>query len=190
MKIEYGIWEIELINEQDYAHTSVDNINTYQQTYHQGRLASEKVPRYTSSHGIFIRNKKNGETISSAIILESEGATGIHERGYFLEADKLWLCVSNMLYCVSLPNLDIKWYKKVDLITNFGIYPFQHDFIIHGELTISRISKSGEIKWQFGGADIFVSLDGKDEVIIENKTINVIDFEGRTYILDENGKEG
>ena len=54
-------------------------------------------------------------------------------------------------------------------MTNFTIYKFKDDFIIHGELEIFRITKLGDIKWSFSGKDIWVNIEGKQYIFALNK---------------------
>ena len=58
--------------------------------------------------------------------------------------------------------MNLKWNTQADEVTCFQIYVLQEDYIIHGELEISRIDKNGNIKWQYSGADIFVTSDGEE----------------------------
>lgn len=64
----------------------------------------------------------------------------------------------------------------------------QADYIIHGELQVTKIDKDGNKKREFGGADIFVSTDNEDEFKIESHGILLWDFGKTKYKIDFDGK--
>jgi hypothetical protein len=178
----YKDFTIEVINDGSYTHGSADNISSYEIEYYDGDSSHT-----SSKHGI--RISKDDEEISSAIICVGGGMTGIHKQAYIIKGDSIFICCGSMIYSLSLPILNLNWCKELDMATCFGIYEFENDFIIHGEVEISRLTETGDIKWQFSGRDIFVTLDGKKEFEIIGDTIKLIDFENYEYILDANGKE-
>lgn len=182
MKIDYKNFEIEVFDDPNYTLNSADNLRQYQKVYFE---QNNFIP--SSKHAVIV--KEYGIEISSVIICETEGATGIHENSFIIKDDKIWICVSNKIYCLEIPSLDIIWQKQFDQFTNFCIYKLDENFIIHGELEIFRIAKDGEILWSFGGRDIWINPEGKNEFIIENNIIRLFDFESNEYILDFNGKE-
>ena len=85
--------------------------------------------------------------------------------------------------------MSINWFKRLDPATCFGIYQFDNDFLIHGELQISRIDINGNEKWTFRARDIFVTSDGDNSFAIQADKILLIDWEGYRYTLDKNGVE-
>ena len=58
------------------------------------------------------------------------------------------ICCGNALFSLSLPELKLNWKKEIDSSTAFEIFKMNEDYIIHGELEISRIDKYGNILWQ------------------------------------------
>ena len=186
MELEIQPYKIKLVNAEQYTLNSADNIESYDVEYFQGDINGD---RYypTSKHGI--RIFENDEEIRSAIVCETGGATGIHEESALINGNDLYLCCCDNVYCLSIPNLDLKWNKRLDPATCFGIYSFKGDFIIHGELQISRIDLDGNQKWTFGARDIFVTEDGSDSFKIKEDKIHLKDWMGYNYIIDENGKE-
>nr|WP_294787497.1 hypothetical protein [uncultured Flavobacterium sp.] len=180
MKIDYKNFEIEVIDDQNYTLNSPDNLRHYQKVY------SEDIESYISSkHAIIIKEEEI--EISSVIICESGGATGIFANSFIIQEDKIWLCACNKIYCLEIPSLELIWQKEFDQFTNFCLYKLEYNFIIHGELEIFRITKEGEIVWRFGGRDIWVNTNGKMELTIENKLIRLFDFESNEYVIDFNG---
>ncbi len=174
MRVSYKDYTIDIIDDSNYTLNSSDNIVSYDTEYFDGITNTDRVYA-TSKHGI--RINRNGEELASAIICEIGGATTIHDKS----ADKV--------YSLSIPALEIKWKRRLDPTTCFAIYPFKGDFVIHGELQVTRIDIDGHEKWNFGARDIFVTLDGKDSFKLLNDKIKLRDWEGYEYILNEHGKE-
>jgi len=88
-----------------------------------------------------------------------------------------------------LPDLNLLWQTHADTATCLQVFKFENDYLVHGELEISRIDKNGNIKWQFSGADIFVSFEGAEEFILNPDHILLKDFSGRQYKIDFDGQE-
>lgn len=185
MKVNYKNFEIEIADDPTYTLKSVDNLRIYDKIYTE---IENQDDRYNPScrHAIII--KRFGEEISTAIICEIGGSTGISKNSFIIEDDKIWLCACNKIYCLEIPSLELKWKKEVDYFTNFSIYKVEEDFIIHGELEIYRISKEGEIIWSYGGRDIWVNTEDKPEFTIENNFIRLFDFESNEYIINFDGE--
>lgn len=181
MKIDYKSFEIEVIDDKNYKLKSTNNLHQYRKIYFE-----ENEYHPSSKHAVIV--KENGIEISSVIICETQGTTGIHENSFIIEDNKMWILVSNKVYCLEIPSLKIIWQKEFDQFTNFCIYQLEENFIIHGELEIFRITKEGNILWSFGGRDIWVNPEGKNELIIEENFIRLFDFESNEYIINFNGK--
>ena len=188
MKVEHQEFEIEILDDPQYSTASVDNLIKYRFEYSEGEENKERI-NPASKHGIQVKDKLTGIEISSAIICEQGGATTIHEKSYFIDNEKIWICVCDKIYCLNLPELEIEWFRRIDYATNFSINQFRDDFIIHGELGIICINRNGDIKWRFGGRDIFVSENGEANFQIIDNQIKVKDWGGFEYKIDENGKE-
>jgi hypothetical protein len=170
--------KIEIIDEFEYKLGSNDNQVNYMVEYFSGNY-------YSSKHGILVKDNK--QILFSAIVLGSGGTTSVHEKSYLIEENTIFICCGNSLFSLTLLELKLNWKVKIDDATAFGIYKMNDDFIIHGELDISRINKNGRIIWQNGGSDIFTTMDGYDFEIIEND-IFVKSWDGRNYKWDYNGK--
>jgi len=57
----------------------------------------------------------------------------------------------------------LQWKTKADVATCFEIFKYRSDYIVHGEMAISRLSADGDIIWQQSGADIFVSTKSNED---------------------------
>lgn len=186
MQIQYNDYIIDLINDANYTINSADNITSYQIEYFDGTNMEDRFYP-TSKHGI--RIIKDDLEINSAIICEIGTGTTIHENSFVINNDTILICCADKVYSIGLPDLRLNWKNRIDPATCFGIYKFEGDFIVHGELEISRININGEIIWQFGSRDIFVLPDGGNAFSIIDNKIHLKDWENYEYILDSNGKE-
>ena len=179
---QYQDLTIEVHDESTYKYGSADNNFNYLK--HQFGDGGNDYP--TSKHGIKLF--RDSEIIDSCIIIGSGGATGVHQNSSLLDNDKLIICCCNTIFCITLPDLELKWKTQADQATCFQLFKLQNDYLVHGEMQITRLDKDGEIKWQFGGADIFVSIEGKEEFQLTEDYIMLTDFSKTEYKLDFDGK--
>jgi len=183
MKIDIGKYQIEFSNEFNYKKGSSENEFEFENYY-----SDEEEYQFSTQIGIKLYEEEN--LISSAIICSSGGASGIHQTSQIINEDKIVICCSNQIFNLSIPNLNLRWNTKADEATCFEIFQINKDFIIHGELEISRLSKEGEIIWQRSGADIFTTLESKrDDFKLTDNYIFVTDWENRKYQFDFDGNE-
>ena len=180
-KHHYNDLTIEVLDEPTYKFGSTDNNFNYSKHYF-GNGATEYP---TSKHGIKLY--QDGQIIDNCIIIGSGGATVIHQNSSLLDKDQLLICCCDTVFCITLPNLKIEWKTQADQATCFQIFKQQDAYIVHGELQVAKLDKDGKIKWEFGGADIFVSLDNEEEFKIVNDGILLTDFAKTKYKIDFNG---
>lgn len=182
--IEYKFKDItiELIDEPTYKYDSQDNNLIYSRIFF-GEVG-EHLP--ASKHGIKVYQV--GKIINSCILIGSGGSTGIHKTSSILDEEELLICCCDSIFCISMPNLDLKWKTKSDLATCFQIFKHKEEYIVHGELQITKLDKNGNIKWEFSGLDIFVTLDNQESFKIENDGILLTDFSNNKYKIDFEGK--
>jgi hypothetical protein len=182
LKLNFGDYEIELVNESTYSENSSDNIVNYDFVYKD----AESEFYHSTNHGI--RVFKDGKVIASSVICAVGGATGIHENCAVIADNDILICCADCIFSLSLPSLNLNWLKKVDDATCFSIYKTKNGLFVHGELNASRINKNGEILWSVGFADILVTPDGKESFTICDEFIEVVDWEYRNYKVDFDGK--
>jgi hypothetical protein len=185
MTINHQEYTVEVYDDPSYSFMSDDNVNTYDFEYPND---INYLDRYLRSSHHVIKVTRKGKEIASAILCECGGTTLIHENSQIVHDDYIIICASGMVYCLNIPSLSIVWKKRLDPATCFSIYKFEDDFIVHGELQISRITSFGEIKWDFSSRDIFISSIGKQAFEIIDKKIILLDWNKNTYTLDGNGK--
>lgn len=181
MTTRFKEYTVDIIDDTSFNFGSTDNSFNYDEVYFD-----DVQYQPTSKHGIKIT--KSGQTISSAIVCEVGGATGIHEKSFIVRGNDLLICCCDTVYSFGLPELSLNWKKEFDPATCFGIYSFKDDFIIHGELEIRRIDADGNTKWRFSAKDIFVTQDGTESIQLTDDGIEVIDWDGDKYLLDEHGQ--
>ena len=146
---------IGLVNETNYNPESADNIVVYDRFY--GERPDNGV-NPTSRHGIFLL--KDGKIERAVCISAIGGGTGIHPHCSVADGDLFLICCADSIFCLRLADLELNWVTKGDEATCFGIYQYGNNYIVHGELAISRIDRVGAILWQFSGPDIFTTLNG------------------------------
>ncbi|WP_051230381.1 hypothetical protein [Epilithonimonas caeni] len=182
-KYFYNNLTIEVFNDSTFfSLNSNDNLKVYENIYF-GEDA-EEYP--TSKHGIKLID--NDKEIKNCLIIGSGGATTIHPNSSILDNDNILICCSDSVFSISIVDLKLNWVKKLDMATCFQIFKIENDFVIHGELEITRIDSFGNIIWQFGGADIFVSMDEEDAFQLNNDNIILKDIIGTGYIIDFGGR--
>lgn len=181
-RYQYKYLTIEVLDEPTYKFGSADNNFNYSKHYFGD--GAKEYP--TSKHGIKIY--QDYQIIDSCIIIGSGGATGVHQNSSLLDKDQLIICCCETIFCLTLPELELKWKTQADQATCFQIFKQEDDYIIHGELQVAKLDKFGKIIWEFGGADIFVCIDNEEEFKIENDGILVTDFAKTKYKIDFDGK--
>jgi hypothetical protein len=181
MTTRFKEYTVDIVNEAAITLDSTDNLFTYDKIYFD---RTEHSP--TSKHGI--RVSRWEQCVSSVLICETGGVTAIHDNSFIIEDDVLFVCCCKTIYSFKLPVLTLNWRKKFDPAACFAIYSFKGDFIIHGELEIKRIDLDGNVKWNFSGKDIFVTQDGSNAINLAGEKIELTDWDGDKYILDDNGQ--
>ncbi len=181
-RYQYKNLTVEVLDEPTYKVGSADNNFTYSKHY----FGDEATEYPISKHGIKIY--RDNLVIDSCIIIGSGGATGIHQNSSIIDKELLLVCCCNTVFCLKLPDLVLKWKTQVDQATCFQVFKLKDDYIVHGELQVARIDDEGKIKWEFGGADIFVSVDNEEEFEILDDGILLTDFAKTKYKIDFDGK--
>lgn len=179
---QYKDLTIEVLDEPIFKVGSADNNFNYTKSYFGN--GAEEYP--TSNHGVKIF--QDDVQTNNCILIASGGATGIHQNSSLVDNDHLLICCCDTIFCLTLPGLKLKWKTQCDPATCLQIYKQQDDYIIHGELQITKLNKDGQIKWEFGGADIFVSIENEGAFTLEDDGILLTDFAKVRYKIDFNGK--
>jgi len=176
-----GQYQIEIYNDKTFKKFSVDNVHEYDYVYINDSL-------YEVSTVFGIKVYSDHKILTSAVIGSIGGGNTNLENITILKTDKLIICCSDLVFCLSIPDLKLLWQTKADDATCFEIFKYKEDYIIHGELKITRIDYNGNIVWQQSGADIFTTLDGIDTFKLTEEFIIVKDWENRIYHFDYDGQ--
>lgn len=171
---------IKFFNEADYRFDSMDNIKTYNKTF----ISGDK-NMLTSQIGIEVF--EDDKLKSSCLIGSEGGGTGINENSSLISYGGLVICCSNTVFKLILPDLDLEWKTIADSMTCFGIHYLDKDYIVHGELEISRLDKDGKIVWQKGGRDIWTTPEAFDDFAVYDDYILATDWEYNCYKYDFDG---
>lgn len=169
---------IEIFDDSTYSYGSTDNKFNYLKHYFGD--GGEEYP--VSKHAVKIFD--NDKEINSCIVIGSAGATGIHKNSALIDNDKLIICCRDTIFCLTLAELNLHWQTKMDNATSFQVFKLENDYLVHGELEISRVDNERKIKWQFGGADIFVTIEGQEEFEFNTDHLMLTDFCNTKYKID------
>lgn len=99
-----------------------------------------------------------------------------------LAGDNLFLMVGDFI-CLFAPDT-ARVIKQVPLRSGlmYAVYPYQQDFICHGELVILRVTKELKVLWQYSDGDGFVGFE------MRNDRIHLFNLEGNSYEIDYDGR--
>ncbi|WP_010520557.1 hypothetical protein [Aquimarina agarivorans] len=173
-------YTISIFEENDYRFDSTDNWYKYSKEY-----IKEDNNELTSVFGIKIFEDE--KLISDCIIGSDGGATGIYMDSTMISYEGLVICCSDKVFKLSIPELNLEWKTKADTMTCFGIHSLDADYVVHGELEITRLNKDGKIIWQKRGRDIWTTPEGIDDFVVYDDYILATDWEYNRYKFDFNG---
>jgi len=182
IEISYQQYKVLIYTDHQYTVESADNLRRYKQVY-----VDDSCDRYSNVSNIAILVKHGQEEVASAILCDTGVFSGLSESSLIIEESVLYICSGNKLYYLNIPDLTLKWTGQVDHITNFSVQKLEDDLLVHGELEITRITKLGEIKWRFGGHDIWVNNNGFPEITVLHDRIKLVDYQSNFYAIGFDG---
>lgn len=172
----------EVLDEPTYRFGSAENSFNYSMHYFDEGPKEFSISR----HGVKIY--RDGQIISNCIIIGSGGSTNINQNSSLVDDDSLVVCCFGTVFSLTIPDLELKWKTPADPATCFQIIKHQADYIVYGELQVTKLDKDGSKKWVFSGVDIFVSIDNEEESKMESDGILLTDFAKTKYKIDFDGK--
>ena len=105
-----------------------------------------------------------------------------------LEANRLVFLLDDIVYAVDRFSGTLLSENEIrDGGQLFAIYPFDGGYIIHGEMEIIKLSDDFKEQWSFSGRDIFVHPIERECFKIKNNKIELSDFQGNNYTLNQTG---
>ncbi len=133
----------------------------------------------TSRHGV--RCLKQDVVVGSALLVSGGGPSAVHVRSVAVVDGTCFVAVGPYIVALAIPDLSVVWCREVDSATCFGIHVTadRGSLISHGELEVSRLTLSGDILWQAGGADVF-----SGGLVVSVTSVEVRDFNERRYVFD------
>ena len=171
---------IKFYNETDYSFGSSDNIKNYDKIFISG---DNNI--LTSQIGIELFED---EKLKSSCLIGSEGGgTGITENSILISYGGLVICCSNTIFKLTIPDLNLEWKTISDESTCFGIHYLDKDYVVHGELEITKLDKEGQIIWQKSGRDIWTTAEGIDDFAVYENYILATDWDYFRYKFDFDG---
>lgn len=180
MTISAGIYDVKISLFPFREYTEADSVNKFDKIYlntTQFHITIIEVWIY-----------QGDSVIKSALIGSEGGGSGVHRTSQTLGQDCIVVCCGDSIFCLSIPELSLIWSTKADDATCFEIFPYKDDYIVHGELAISRIGNDGSVLWEQTGADIFTTLEGKpDDFLITPDYILAKDWDNRIHKFDFDG---
>ena len=161
---------VQIIDEPNYSFGSADNSRRY-----DTEVDLTDGYRPSSVHGVIVDDRP------TLVIGDAGGASGVHAHSLLILDSRAFVAVGAHVVCFTIGSLRHDWALKTDEATCFGVYyDRDHDALIsHGELTITRFSRDGEIIWSEGGADIF-----SEGFSLQPEHIVAIDFDHSVYQFD------
>ena len=182
IEIAHQQYKVFIYTDHQYTVESADNLRRYNRVY-----VDDSCDRYSNVSNVAILVKHGHDEVASDILCHTGVFTGLSESSFIIEERVLYICVGNKLYYLNIPDLTLKWTGQVDYVTNFSVQKLENDLLVHGELEITRITKLGEIKWQFGGRDIWVNNNGFPEITILHDRIKLVDYQSNFYAIGFDG---
>jgi hypothetical protein len=171
---------IKFYDEADYSFGSSDNIKKYDQIFISGYNTI-----LTSQIGIELFED---EKLKSSCLIGSEGGgTGITENSILISYGGLVICCSNTIFKLTIPDLNLEWKTISDNSTCFGIHCLDSNYVVHGELEITKLDKEGRIIWQKSGRDIWTTAEGIDDFAVYENYILATDWDYYRYKFDFDG---
>ena len=125
--------------------------------------------------------------IDGAFVLYPKTKNSNEGQSIIIKNDSLILSLGFTLISINLKTLKVDWKIRPDSAEILEFYELENDILLRGEMGIHRIDFNGKVKWTFTARDIWINMNGKNEIKIHEKTIDLIDWDDNEYIIDFNG---
>lgn len=173
--------------------SSAAKVNQFNADQFDTVLSLNEINRGTGS--LSIKATSNDNATGLTLIEGIDGGTYLHvsnesdiSQSVKLNGNTLVLSLGTNFVSFNVESQEFLWNIKPDLVAIFEFYDLEDDYLLRDELEMFRIDNNGNIKWKYAGKDIWVNIEGKKEVQIEENKIRLIDFEGNEYAIDYFGK--
>ncbi len=175
---ENSFGRVSISLDEGFTLNSADNKNKYDTFYDTGDFGHDFCK-------IISINIKNREEKNIALVC----GYLTYEECFILKDNFLIFMSENVIFKIDIVTYELVLKKKIPIFeSTFGIYEYNGDYIIYGEIDIARTDKCFDLLWSFAGADIFVTLDNSCPFEMKDDRIILRDFIGDYYEIDYNGK--
>ena len=180
IRLTFDGYDVVLAHDSGYQ-PGVKNNFKYDLVYHD-----EDATIY-ESRSYAVKVFKGEELYKSAVICAFATAVGIHKNSAVIVDEDILVCCADKVSSLSLPDLKLNWMRQIDEACCFQIFKNEAGIFVHGELSASRIDKSGNIVWSQTFADILVTLNGRKSFIMHDDFIEIEDWAHNKYKLNFDG---
>lgn len=108
-------FKVILINKPNYTPGSENNIR-----YYENQLDNNVQYQPSSVHGLIVGNIES--PFSSVVLLGDGGTTCIHENSMASNKDICFVAVSDSVFALKIPTLELIWAQRVDQTTCFAVF--------------------------------------------------------------------
>lgn len=186
IQIEHQDFEITIVDDNFYVKSTLPDRPQYQFQYTEGAIFTGR-SYAMNKRGILVKDAQSKELLASTILCENGGRTTISHDLCSITGEHLVVLIGDKRYSLKLPNLAINWFEQGLLGAYFSIHHFKDDFLLFGEVGLSRMDANGRVIWKFkGGSGVFTP--GKDRLKIMGDTIELIDGNDVRYLINEDGE--
>jgi len=167
LRLAAGGLEVALRQEHCYSRNSTDNVRRYDREVVVSELGR--------SLGVEVRE---GESVLASMVLLGASMGGEARRCVLARPDSLLIAVTGEIAAFELPSLRLTWRAATHAGTIFALHeiPGENGLIVHGEITIARVSRDGRIEWERSGRDIFTG-----KLCIDDEVVEVTGWEADVY---------
>lgn len=168
LRLAAGGLEVALREDHCYTRNSTDNVHRYEREV----VVSELGPPL----GVEVRD---GETVVASMVVFGAMLGGEARRCILARLGMLIIPAIGEIAAFELPSLRLAWRADVNAgntILALHEIPTEDGLIVHGEITIARLSWDGRIQWEHSGRDIF-----SGELCIDDEAVEVTDWEADVY---------
>ncbi|HEY1045711.1 MAG TPA: hypothetical protein VGF79_04685 [Bacteroidia bacterium] len=130
------------------------------------------------------------ESPVSACLLGATGeATGVSDLTVLMCDECVLVSCADSVFCLSLPDLNLNWKVKADVVTCLGLYQIGSNYLIHGAFEISMLDEEGNCLWNLSSKGISWDFyNGIEKLSLERDYFKVWDWDKRMFCFNFEGE--
>lgn len=141
---EFGLFQVELYNDEIYSRDSADNKYKYD-FYYFNSLDEDSL-----SSKCAVRVLKDEKVYRSAILIAGGGGkTSVHQNAALIDGQNLIDILGDSIFSLNLPDLGLNWCLKCEDSVCLGLYQIPNGYLIHGEQSITKVNQKGKLIGSF-----------------------------------------